>query len=54
MGRGPDQQLVTFYMDRSAARRFLVVANGLGLSRSELLRRMIANFDAVETEQADG
>ena len=54
MGRGPDQQLVTFYMDRAAARRFLAVANELGLSRSALLRRMIANFDAVETELTDG
>jgi hypothetical protein len=54
MGRSPGQQLITFYMDRATARRFLSVANELGWSRSALLRQMIADFlHAAGTEHDD-
>ncbi|MGH3275465.1 MAG: ribbon-helix-helix protein, CopG family [Streptosporangiaceae bacterium] len=42
--RKPETQLVNFNMDRATARRFLVRANELGLSRSEVLRAMIMDF----------
>lgn len=47
-----EQQLVTFYMPRSDARRVLDAANEIGLSRSALIRQLLEDFlDTTETEQ---
>lgn len=44
MGRGPDKQLVTFWLPRADARRVLVAANRAGLSRSALIRWLLDGF----------
>jgi hypothetical protein len=42
--RSAGQALVNFVMSRDEAARLLVRANEIGLSRSELLRRLISDF----------
>lgn len=52
MGK-PGQVLVNFVMPQDEAARILARANALGLSRSELLRRLITDFLAAERSTND-